>query len=52
VFESLQPVPADAILGLIAEHRDDPRPNKIDLGVAWVSAFIAMQRVRRPCSMR
>jgi len=26
-------MPADAILGLISEHRDDPRPNKIDLGV-------------------
>lgn len=26
-------MPADAILKLIAEHRDDPRPNKIDLGV-------------------
>jgi aspartate/tyrosine/aromatic aminotransferase len=26
-------MPADAILGLIAEHRDDPRPEKIDLGV-------------------
>ena len=33
MFQSLQPVPADAILGLIAEHRNDPRPNKIDLGV-------------------
>lgn len=33
MFETLQLVPADAILGLIAEHRDDPRPNKIDLGV-------------------
>ena len=33
MFESLQQVPADAILGLIAEHRDDPRANKIDLGV-------------------
>lgn len=33
LFESLQPTPADAILGLIAEHRDDPRPEKIDLGV-------------------
>lgn len=33
MFESLQPMPADAILGLIAEHRDDPRPDKIDLGV-------------------
>jgi aspartate/tyrosine/aromatic aminotransferase len=29
----MQPMPADAILGLIAEHRDDPRPEKIDLGV-------------------
>jgi aspartate/tyrosine/aromatic aminotransferase len=26
-------MPADAILGLIAEHRNDPRPEKIDLGV-------------------
>ena len=33
MFESLQPMPADAILGLIAEHNDDPRPDKIDLGV-------------------
>ena len=33
MFETLQPKPADAILGLIAEHRDDPRPEKIDLGV-------------------
>jgi aspartate/tyrosine/aromatic aminotransferase len=33
LFETLQPMPADAILGLIAEHRDDPRPEKIDLGV-------------------
>jgi aspartate aminotransferase len=33
LFETLQPVPADAILGLIAEYRDDPRPEKIDLGV-------------------
>ena len=33
MFEKLQPKPADAILGLIAEHRDDPRPEKIDLGV-------------------
>jgi aspartate aminotransferase len=33
LFESLQPMPADAILGLIAEHRDDPRAEKIDLGV-------------------
>jgi len=33
LFESLQPAAADVILGLIAEHRDDPRPDKIDLGV-------------------
>jgi len=33
LFESLQPASADVILGLIAEHRDDPRPEKIDLGV-------------------
>ena len=33
MFESLQPASADAILGLIAEHRNDPRPEKIDLGV-------------------
>jgi aspartate/tyrosine/aromatic aminotransferase len=33
MFESLQTMPADAILGLITEHRDDPRPEKIDLGV-------------------
>ena len=33
MFESLQPASADAILGLIVEHRDDPRPEKIDLGV-------------------
>ncbi len=33
MFESLQSMPADAILGLIVEHRDDPRPEKIDLGV-------------------
>ncbi len=33
MFEELQPAKADAILGLIAEYRDDPRPEKIDLGV-------------------
>ncbi len=33
MFESLQTLPADAILGLIAEHANDPRPEKIDLGV-------------------
>lgn len=33
MFESLQAAPADAILGLITEHRNDPRPEKVDLGV-------------------
>jgi len=33
LFESLQPAPADAILGLIAEHGNDTRPDKVDLGV-------------------
>ncbi|MBD3763989.1 MAG: aspartate/tyrosine/aromatic aminotransferase [Rhodobacterales bacterium] len=33
MFEMLQPQPADAILALIQQFRDDPRPHKIDLGV-------------------
>ena len=33
MFESLHAAPADAILGLILEHKNDPRPEKIDLGV-------------------
>lgn len=33
MFETLQPVQTDAILGLIAEHQNDPRPQKVDLGV-------------------
>jgi aspartate aminotransferase len=33
LFESLSAVSADAILSLIVEHRDDPRAEKIDLGV-------------------
>jgi aspartate/tyrosine/aromatic aminotransferase len=33
LFESLEPAAADAILGLIGEHRADPRREKIDLGV-------------------
>ncbi|MDH3482359.1 MAG: aspartate/tyrosine/aromatic aminotransferase [Gammaproteobacteria bacterium] len=33
MFETLKPAPADAILGLITEHRNDPRPQKVDLGV-------------------
>ena len=33
MFENLKALPPDAILRLIAEHRDDPRDSKIDLGV-------------------
>jgi aspartate aminotransferase len=33
LFESLEPRPADAILGLMAEYKADSRPQKIDLGV-------------------
>ncbi len=33
LFESIQAAPADAILGLIHEHKNDPRPEKVDLGV-------------------
>jgi aspartate/tyrosine/aromatic aminotransferase len=33
LFETLQAAPPDAILGLITEHKNDPRPEKIDLGV-------------------
>jgi aspartate/tyrosine/aromatic aminotransferase len=33
VFEGLKALPPDAILGLIAEYKNDQRPQKIDLGV-------------------
>jgi aspartate/tyrosine/aromatic aminotransferase len=33
VFDGLKVLPPDAILGLIAEHKADSRPNRIDLGV-------------------
>ena len=33
MFASLKKLPPDAILGLIAEYREDTRPEKIDLGV-------------------
>ncbi|HET6629969.1 MAG TPA: amino acid aminotransferase [Woeseiaceae bacterium] len=33
MFENLQPLPPDAILRLIAEYNDDPRRDKIDLGI-------------------
>lgn len=33
MFETLELLPPDPILGLMAAHRDDPNPNKIDLGV-------------------
>jgi len=33
LFETLEPKPADAILKLIVEHKNDSRTNKVDLGV-------------------
>lgn len=33
MFENLKPIPADPIIKTIAMFRDDPRENKIDLGV-------------------
>jgi aspartate aminotransferase len=33
LFENLKALPPDAILRLIAEHQDDPREHKVDLGV-------------------
>ncbi len=33
MFDALESLPADAILGLIAEYNDDTRAEKIDLGV-------------------
>ncbi len=33
MFESLQLLPADAIIGLIAEYNNDPRDPKVDLGI-------------------
>ncbi len=33
MLEKLEKIPPDPILGLIAAHRDDPNPQKIDLGV-------------------
>jgi aspartate aminotransferase len=33
LFESLQLLPPDAIIGLIAEYRNDPRDCRVDLGI-------------------
>ena len=33
MFERLKEQPADAILGLVAAFREDPREQKVDLGV-------------------
>ena len=33
MFESLKLLPPDAIIGLIAEYRNDPREPKVDLGI-------------------
>ena len=33
MFEHIQPIPPDPILGIIAAHAADPNPKKIDLGI-------------------
>ena len=33
MFAQLQPVATDPILGLMAAYKEDPNPNKVDLGV-------------------
>ena len=33
MFQSLQPLPPDPILGLSAAYRADTNPSKVDLGV-------------------
>ena len=33
MFENLNTLPADAILGLLNQYRQDPNPSKVDLGV-------------------
>ncbi|RYV01515.1 aromatic amino acid aminotransferase [Shewanella sp. OPT22] len=33
MFENLSPLPADSILGLLNQYRQDPNPSKVDLGV-------------------
>ena len=33
MFNNLQPVPTDPILGLVAEYKADTNPNKVDLSV-------------------
>lgn len=33
MFEQLQDLPPDGLLALIKLYRDDPRPEKVDLGV-------------------
>ncbi len=33
MFDQLQALPADPLLGLIAAYRNDPNPSKVDLGV-------------------
>lgn len=51
MFETLAAQPADALLALIALHRDDPRPAKLDLGVGVyrdeTGATPIMQAVKR-----
>ncbi len=33
MFDELNALPADPLLGLISAFRDDPNPSKVDLGV-------------------
>ena len=33
MFDAIERVPGDAILGLIQQFKDDPNPKKVDLGV-------------------
>ena len=33
MFETLKPLPQDPILQLMQTFRDDPRPDKVDLGI-------------------
>lgn len=46
-FGELTTQPADALLGLIALHRADPRPDKIDLGVGVFRDDVGLTPVMR-----
>ena len=44
MFEHLQAIPPDPILGLIAAYAADPNPKKIDLGIGLAHVFLKSQR--------